>query len=130
MSDKDLETFQLSGILYKGHYMFDFLYSNGLQSNSGCEGPMTEHLIKPDQIRMIYMHHFDGKYNNCLAGLLLLDKDSNILAHCGEWGSHYKNHTMLINEDERLVGVRSKTLKDGSDLGTHHDIEFLVCKYK
>ncbi len=87
---------------------------------------MTEHLIKPGHISRI-----DICYNNngvnLLTGLRLCDKDNNTLLQCGNF--NYTTHTMVINEDERLVGVRSKTWKDGN-IGCHCDIEFLVCKYK
>jgi hypothetical protein len=61
------------------------------------------------------------------------NKDANTLLQCGllsEPRKDYINHTMVINEDERVVGVRSKTLKDGSKPGEHYDIEFLLRKLK
>ncbi len=95
---------------------------------------MTEHLIKPKgaHIRRIDIQYCKNGVNP-LSGLRLCDKDNNTLLQCGEWeapNKTYKNHTMVINEDERLVGVRSKTAKVSGCLGYHFDIEFLVCKYK
>ncbi len=60
----------------------------------------------------------------------MCDKDDNILAQCGDLDACFTTHTMVINKDEKLVGVRSKTWKDGKWLGMHFDIEFLVCEYK
>ncbi len=92
---------------------------------------MTEPLIKPDHIRRIDIQYF-AEGNNLLYGLRLCDKDDNTLTQCGPWqapSDYYITHTMLIEENERLVGVRSKTWKKGG-LGAHYDIEFLVYKYK
>ena len=61
------------------------------------------------------------------------DKDANTLLQCGVFPAPdywYINHTMVVNEDERIVGVRSKTHKDGTDPGYHYDIEFLLWKLK
>ncbi len=64
MSDKEKETFQLRGVLKANEYSrFDFVYSNGLQSNSGCKEPMTEHLIKPDHISRIDISYYGGGEN-------------------------------------------------------------------
>ena len=68
-----------------------------------------------------------------LCGLRFKDKDANTLLQCGYFGatsSNYKNHTMVVNKDERVVGVRSKTRKDGNGRGYHYDIEFLLWKLK
>ena len=37
---------------------------------------------------------------------------------------------MVVDEDERVVGVRSKTQKDAEYAGAHYDIEFLLWKVK
>ena len=82
---------------------------------------MTKHLIKPAGaiIRSIDIQYrrYDGV--NMLIGLRFKDKDANTLLQCGVFGSGsdlffapsstYINHTMVVNEDERVVGVRSKT---------------------
>jgi hypothetical protein len=63
--------------------------------------------------------------------LRFLDKDSFILLECGNWTSpdkSYVNHAMVLGEDERIFGMRSKTI--GSYPGYHFDIEFLICKLK
>ena len=97
---------------------------------------MKEHLIKPAGaiIRSIDIHYcirIDG--TNWLFGLRFKDKDANTLLECGVFcppDSTHINHTMVVDEDERVVGVRSKTWKDGNCAGYHHDIEFLLCKLK
>jgi hypothetical protein len=97
---------------------------------------MTEHLIKPAgavirSIDILYFIFRDGI--NLLEGLRFKDKDANTLLQCGlfcETRKDYINHTMVLNEDERVVGVRSKTWKDGSKPGEHYDIEFLLWKVK
>ena len=96
---------------------------------------MTEHLIKPAGaiIRSILIQYciYDGR--NLLFGLRFKDKDANTLLQCGALiapDNRNINHTMVVNEDERVVGVRSKTRKDGSYPGLHYDIEFLLCKLK
>ncbi len=97
---------------------------------------MTEHLIKPAGaiIRSIDIQYLiNGDYGNLLYGLRFKDKDANTLLECGGFhapDSNHKNHTMAVNEDERVVGVRSKTRKDGSYTGNQYDIEFLLCKLK
>ena len=106
-----------------------------MKTNSGFAPPMTEHLIKPAGaiIRSIDIQYLIYGYGNQLCGLRFKDKDANTLLQCGvlrapnEW---YINHTMVVNEDERVVGVRSKTWKDGSHPGLHYDIEFLLWKLK
>ena len=60
LDEKDeLETFQICGVLNNGCY-FDFIYSKGLKTSSGCKGPMTEYLINPAgaHIRKIEIHYF------------------------------------------------------------------------
>ena len=97
---------------------------------------MTEHLIKPVGaiIRSIDIQYFI--YSDCtngLEGLRFKDKDSNTLLQCGDFGApdkYYIYHTMVVNEDERIVGVRSKTWKNGNSCGRHWDIEFLLWKLK
>jgi len=70
---------------------------------------MTEHLIEPAGaiIRSIDLQYFIDIGTNGLLGLRFKD-----------------------NEDERVVGVRSKTWKDGSSPGCQFDIEFLLWKLK
>ena len=94
---------------------------------------MTEHLIKPAGaiIRSIDIQYFIDIGTKGLLGLRFKDKDAITLLQCGEFdqpSSRYINHTMIINEDERIVGVRSKTWKDGSSPGCQFDIEFLLWK--
>ena len=98
---------------------------------------MTEPLIKPAgtiirSIDIQYYRNNDG--TNGLLGLRFKDKDANLLLQCGEFEepSQFKiNHTIVINEDERVVGLRSKTAEDGSEiLGVHFEIEFLLWKMK
>ena len=104
---------------------------------------MTEHLIKPDGaiIRSIDIHYYiysDGR--NMLFGLRFCDKDANTLLQCGVFcapNGRFINHTMVVNEDERIVGVRSK-ISNGTKVGSisrnwagfHFDIEFLLLKMK
>ena len=93
---------------------------------------MTEHLIKPAgaiirSIDICYYASSDGL--NLLDGLRFKDKDANTLLQCGALiapDNRNINHTMVVNEDERVVGVRSKTRKDASYAGQHYDIEFLL----
>ncbi len=79
---------------------------------------MTEHLIKPAGaiIRSIDIQYYiHGSYGNLLGGLRFKDKDANTLLECGYFqapNSSFVNHTMAVNEDERVVGVRSKTYKN------------------
>ncbi len=96
---------------------------------------MKEHLIKPAGaiIRSIDIHYYiHTGVGNHLRGLRFKDKDANTLLECGLFlapNSTRFNHTIVINEDERVVGVRSKTHKDGSNwYGFHFDIEFLLWK--
>ncbi len=132
MSGKELETFQLRAVRNNEDYAcFEFIYSNGLQSNSGSDKAMKEHLIKPEHISRIDIHYYTGGGTNELMALRLCDKDNNTILECGMWKANYTTHTIVINADERLVGVRSKTWKNGNKkMGAHYDIEFLVCKYK
>ena len=97
---------------------------------------MTEHLIKPAGaiIRSIdIQYNINGNYGNLLGGLRFKDKDANTLLECGVFSppsSSQINHTMVVNEDERVVGLRSKTRNEGLYPGTHCDIEFLLWKLK
>ncbi len=75
---------------------------------------MTEHLIKPAGaiIRSIDICYFTSSGINSLDGLRFKDKDGNTLLECGVFSppsSSQINHTMVVNEDERVIGVRSKT---------------------
>ena len=68
-----------------------------------------------------------------LWGLRFKDKDANTLLQCGifdESDEDWINHTMVVDEDERVVGVRSKAGQDDNDRGVHYDIEFLLWKLK
>ena len=48
LSPEKISEFTITGVIKKdGYYKFDFLFKNGLKTNSGCAPPMTEHLIKP-----------------------------------------------------------------------------------
>ena len=94
---------------------------------------MKEHLIKPAGaiIRSIDIQY--GIYDGCnwLFGLRFKDKDANTLLQCGYFSapdSDCINHTMAVDEDERVAGVRSKTHKNVP--GEHCDIEFLLWKLK
>jgi hypothetical protein len=132
---QELEKFQICGVNYKQNFCFDFLFSNGLKTISGCAPPMTEHQINPAgaHIRKIEIHYFVRGKTYELEGLRFFDKDDNTLLECGDFSAQSASeiyHTMAINEDERLVGVRSKTNKDGSNIGLHFDIEFLLCKLR
>ncbi len=95
---------------------------------------MTEHLIKPAGaiIRSIDIQYYIiSSYGNLLCGLRFKDKDGNTLLQCGNFNapnSTFINHTMAVNEDERVVGVRSKT--ENGYPGNQQDIEFLLCKLK
>ncbi len=114
LSSKWIGKFQIEGVLYKDGYCFDFLFNNGLKTNSGCAPPMTEHLIKPAEaiIRSIDIHYYFNYGINSLDGLRFKDKDGNTLLECGVFSapsSFQINHTMVVNEDERVIGVRSKT---------------------
>jgi hypothetical protein len=83
---QELEKFQICGVLYKDSYFFDFLFSNGLKTNSGCVAPMKEHLINPAgaHIRKIEIHYYiDASLGDKLNGLRLLDKDGKKLLECG-----------------------------------------------
>ena len=94
---------------------------------------MTEHRIKPAgaitrSIDIQYSYH--GLYRiNILSGLRLKDKDANTLLECGVFNppdSTYINHTMVVDEGERIVAMRSKTWRNFSGAGMHCDIEFLL----
>ena len=96
---------------------------------------MTEHLIKPAGaiIRSIDIQYCFNGDGNLLCGLRFKDKDANTLLECGDFralDSSFVNHTMAVNEDERVVGVRSKTYKNNGAPGRQFDIEFLLCKLK
>ena len=96
---------------------------------------MREHLIEPAGgiIRSIEIGYFISEYGNQLSGLIFKDKDANTLLQCGDFyapGGNRIKHTMVVNEDERVVGVRSKADKDGTYPGYHYDIEFLLWKVK
>ncbi len=73
---------------------------------------MTQHLIKSAEaiIRSIDIQYLiNGSHGNWLTGLRFRDKDANTLLQCGYFISPDKdwiNHTMVVNEDERVVGVR------------------------
>ena len=128
---EELETFQICGVLYKNRFKFDFIFTNGLKAYAVC-AQMTENLINPAgaQIRKIETHNYLVGGMNKLEGLRFLDKDGNTLLECGEFAGQSNsqiNHTMVIHEHERVIGVRSKTKKDASEAGNHYDIEFLVC---
>ena len=47
LSFEEIKQFQITGVLYKNHCCFDFLFKNGLKTNSGCWPPIKEYLIKP-----------------------------------------------------------------------------------
>ena len=88
---------------------------------------MTEHLISNPEVMIrsidIYYHIWQG--GNMLLGLIFKDKDDNILLQCGYFeqpNDNYYNSTVPIDDDERIVGVRSKTRKNGVLLGAHYDI--------
>jgi len=91
-------------------------------------------LIKPDnaQIRSIDIHSWIGDGGvNLFEGLRFKDKDGNVLLESGEFPAPSETEidsTILINEDERIIGVRSKSSKSGNEKGKHYDIEFLICK--
>ncbi len=56
-----------------------------------------------------------------------LEKDGYLLLECVNWTTpdkSHRNHYMVVNNDERVFGVRSKTI--ASYPGYHFDIEFLV----
>ena len=96
---------------------------------------MTEHLIKPAGaiIRSIEIQYCIWEDLNWLRGLRFKDKDANTLLDCGEFyvpDKWYINHTMVVNEDERVVAVRSKTHRDVERVGCNFDIEFLLWKLK
>ena len=95
---------------------------------------MKEHLIKPAGaiIRSIDICYYIYDDTNRLIGLRFKDKDANTLLQCGDFETpnDFINHTMVVNEDERVVGVRSKTRKDAKYTGAHYDIEFLLWKVK
>jgi hypothetical protein len=135
LESEDLEKFQICGVLYQNDQKIDFIFSNGFKTNSGMGQPTKEILIKPTGalIRKIEIQYYiDENYGgDLLFGLRFLDKDSYTLLECGNWTApdkSYINHTMVINEDERIFGMRSKTI--GSYPGYHFDIEFLLCKLK
>jgi hypothetical protein len=97
---------------------------------------MAEHLIEPAGaiIRSIDIQYYiDSDECNRLIGLRFKDKDANTLLLCGEFNppsNRQINHTIDIKKDERVVGVRSKTSKDGGCAGYHFEIEFLLWKQK
>ena len=106
-----------------------------MKTNSGCASPMKEYKIKPAGaiIRSIDILYTIYEGTNALCGLRFNDKDANTLLQCGHFyppDSKFINHTMVVNEDERIVGVRSKTGKGVNWVGTHFDIEFLLWKLK
>jgi hypothetical protein len=76
-----MKQFQITGVLYKDNYIFDFLFSYGLKTNSGCAEPMTEHLINPAgaHIRSIDIHYYITGGVNRLEGLRFKDKDASTL---------------------------------------------------
>ena len=105
-----------------------------MKTNSGCASPMKEYKIKPAGaiIRSIDIHYTIYEGTNALCGLRFNDKDANTLLQCGYFcipNDHIK-YTMVVDEDERVVSVRSKTLKGEGAPGCHYDIEFLLWKVK
>ncbi len=101
LSYADIGKFQITGVLYKDSLYFDFLFNNGLKTNSGFAGPMTEHLIKPAGaiIRSIGIKYFIPS-GNWLNGLRFKDKDANTLLECGHFNApdiNCINHTMAVN---------------------------------
>ncbi len=122
-------------MLYQNDQKIDFIFSNGLRTDSGMGEPSREILLNPTGARISQVdiqYYIDDNYGgDLLFGLRFLDKDGYVLLECGNWTApdkSYKNHSMAINDDERLFGVRSKTI--GSYPGYHFDIEFLLCKLK
>jgi len=89
-------------------------------------------LIKPAgaRIRSIQINYYINSGYNCLAGLIFRDKDGNILMECGdlEPDNDLASHIVYVNEGERIIAMRSKTLKDGSWRGLHCDIGFLLSR--
>ena len=87
LSSEDIKQFQIEGVLYKNSSCFDFLFKNGLKTNSGCAPPMTEHLIKPAGavIRSIDIQYWIFGGRNLLYGLRFKDKDANTLLQCGKF---------------------------------------------
>ena len=72
-------------MLYKDDYQFDFIFNNGLRSNSGCAPPMIEHNINPAgaHIRKIETHNYVSGGLNKLEGLRFFDKDGKKLLELG-----------------------------------------------
>ena len=68
-----------------------------------------------------------------IVGLRFFDKDGLQLLESGFFypdNARYMIHSFAINEDERVVGMRSKGRKEPSWKGVHYDPEFFVCKLK
>ena len=72
-----------------------------------------------------------GGIGELLCGLRLVGDEGEILLECGKFnkedGANWKLYSMLLGQEEQIVGFRSKSMKDKSLLGRHYDIEFLVC---
>ncbi len=94
---------------------------------------MEEHLIKPAGaiIRSIYIEYLIINDGQWLTALRFKDKVANTILQSRKFNVlrvFYIDHTIFINEDERVVGVRSKTCKDGSCPESHSNFEFLLWK--
>ncbi len=87
---------------------FNFTLSNGHRSHQRDEGYTYYDHLMPERchskIRSVNIH----QYNHYIYGFSFFDKEGALLWEIGYTHSDYKVETVMIAEDERIVGVVAK----------------------
>ena len=108
----------------KIYYRFNFEFAGGNKSNlTTGDMILQKREIKtvgtePPQIRRIVMQY--GETNSKLYGIKLFDKANELIASSLQPGDTHKEIEHLLEEDERIIGFKSKGDK-AANMSLHYD---------
>ncbi len=106
--------------------MFSFILSNGDRSQQRDEHDPTSytHMLPKGSHKMIRLVSIHNFYAEEICGFSFFDKEGALLWKIGITDSSLKVETVLIAENEVIVGVKAKLAKGVQSLGM--DFQFLI----
>ena len=123
---------QIQGVSYTpGQWDFNFILSNGWkQYFAPKEGISEETMINPPTaiIRIIEICVNNSSFGQCLAGLRFFDCNKKKILQAGKFyesSEHFQTKSFALEENERVVGVRSSV---GKLITLHYDVQFKIAK--
>ena len=110
-----MENLRLAGLYYHEgtgaendfNSRWNFILSNGQESEIICDKVITEHTLPDKPIRKVQMAvHKDNNFS--LQGLKFFDEKDNLIFEIGKQDKRFLVKEVLLQENERIVGFESR----------------------